>query len=227
LHLQPPPRSIKPVRQQGFWHTLELVELTSCGIKVLLIEVVLSASQNTEDIIALNKPLAAEAERREEVRRKVSEQTSFLIRHERNAFHTGSDSTSEPRCEISKRLNTNIRHVRCLKRIERGGDDGIVLRTRKVTEHAKLLTERLAYGCINSVSERANSGPERVYAQVLVEVGRVIKCDTLKTLEVRSELVELRQASTTLLLDANLDLTDPATLQLNSLRDDLLLEARI
>ena len=64
-----------------------------------------------------------------------------------------------------------------------------------------------------------------MYPEVLVEVVRVVDRDALKALEIRRKLVELRESAAALLLDAYLDLANPAALQLDALCDNLLLEA--
>jgi hypothetical protein len=62
-----------------------------------------------------------------------------------------------------------------------------------------------------------------VDTQVLVEVLRVVKGDALEALDVCGQLVKLRETTSTLLLDTDLDFADPATLQFNTLGDDFLL----
>jgi len=71
------------------------------------------------------------------------------------------------------------------------------------------------------VGKRADGGPEGVDCDILIEVGTVIQSDSFELLEVTRELLELGETATTFLLNPNLDLTDPSTLQLDTLGDDL------
>ena len=59
---------------------------------------------------------------------------------------------------------------------------------------------------------------------VLVQESGIVECDALKTLEVGRELVQLGEPPTTLLFNANLDVANPAALQLYALGDDFFLE---
>jgi hypothetical protein len=74
------------------------------------------------------------------------------------------------------------------------------------------------------VGESTNSCPKGVNADVLIQVGAVIQCNSFELLEVTREFLKFGEATTALLLDPYLDLTDPSTLQLDTLRDDLLLQ---
>lgn len=61
-----------------------------------------------------------------------------------------------------------------------------------------------------------------MHTDVLVEVRGVVERDAFQALEARRDLVQLREAATALLLDANLDFADPSALELDALRDDLI-----
>ena len=148
-----------------------------------------------------------------------------LVRNERDARNLRRDGGGEPRCEVCERLNTDVRHVGCLERIQGGGCHGIVACRGDMAEHAQLLAEWLACRRINcDVRDGTEGGPEGVYPEVLVEVVGVVDRDAFETLQVRGELVELRETAAALLLDANLDFADPPALELNALSDDLLFQ---
>lgn len=95
-----------------------------------------------------------------------------------------------------------------------------------MSEHAQFLAERLAHRCIHVVVQRTESSPKSVDTDVLVEESRVVESNAFKTLEVGRELVKLGKTATTLLLNANLDVTNPTALELDTLRDDLFLETK-
>ena len=58
-------------------------------------------------------------------------------------------------------------------------------------------------------------------ADILIEVCAVIQSNPFEFLEVTRELLEPGETATTFLLNPDLDLTDPSTLQLDALGDDL------
>ena len=64
-----------------------------------------------------------------------------------------------------------------------------------------------------------------MHADVLVELAGVVERDALEALQVRRDLVELREPPAALLLDAHLDLAYPAALELDALCDDFRLQA--
>ena len=94
-------------------------------------------------------------------------------------------------------------------------------------QYTQLFAERLAYGRIDIVVQSPERGPKCVNPDILVKECGVVQGDALETLQIRRELVELGKAPTTLLLDADLDIANPAALQLDALGNDLLLQPRI
>ncbi len=90
-----------------------------------------------------------------------------------------------------------------------------------MTERAQLLPERLALRRVDGVVHGAESGPQSVHADVLVEVRGIVERDAFQALEACRDLVELCEAAAALLLYADLDFADPAALELDALCDDL------
>ena len=76
---------------------------------------------------------------------------------------------------------------------------------------------------IDDIVDGTQGRPQGVYAQILVEVDRVVQRDWLQALQICGELVEFGEAPAALLFHADLDLADPATLEFDPLRDDFLL----
>lgn len=64
-----------------------------------------------------------------------------------------------------------------------------------------------------------------MYPDVLVQHLAVVERDLLQLLQASLQLAELRQSASSLSLDVRLDLPDPLALELDTLRDDLLLES--
>ena len=168
--------------------------------------------------------MSLEAERREEVRGEVGQHAGVLVGDQRDARHTRRDRGREPRREVRERLHTDVGHVGRLEALQRSGDDGVLTRRGNAAEGAELFTERAALGRVDSVRDGAEGGPEGVHADVLVEVAGIVERDALEALEVRRDLIKLGEAAAALLLDAHLDLADPAALELDALRDDLRLQ---
>ena len=93
-------------------------------------------------------------------------------------------------------------------------------------EHTQLVTERKLHGCIDGIVDGTQGRPQGVYAQILVEVDRVVQRDSLEALQICGELVEFGEAPAALLFHADLDRADPATLEFDPSCDDFLLQAR-
>lgn len=63
-----------------------------------------------------------------------------------------------------------------------------------------------------------------MHTDVFIEVGGVVESDALEAFQASRKFVDLGEASTALLLNADLYFTDPSALKLNALGNDLLLE---
>lgn len=74
----------------------------------------------------------------------------------------------------------------------------------------------------SAVSESADGGPKSVDADVLIEVCAIVQSNPLEFLEVTREFLKFGETATTFLFDPDFDLTDPSTLEFNTLSDDLL-----
>ena len=185
---------------------------------------ILRTREDAQRIVPSYEPLAAESERRQHVRCDVGEHAGALVRHERNARDGGYDARREPRREIRQRLHSDVRRVARLERIESGADDLVVPRGRRVAEHAQFVAERASHGRIDGVVDGAQGRPQGMYAQILVEVGRVVQRNSLEALQICGELVEFGEAATALLFYADLNLADPATLKFNPLGNNFLLQ---
>lgn len=183
---------------------------------------ILRPREDAQHVIPRYEPLAAESERRQKIRRDVRKHAGAIVRHESNTRDGGSDARREPRREVRQRLDPDVGRVARLERIESDADDRIVPRSCRVPQHAQFVAERPPHGRIDGVVHRTQGRPQRVNAQVLVEVGRVVECDPLEALQVCGELVEFGEAAAALLFYAELDLADPATLELNPLCNDFL-----
>lgn len=61
---------------------------------------------------------------------------------------------------------------------------------------------------------------------IFVDIGGVVESNAFEALDVGGKVVKFGESSAALLLDADFDLADPSTLKLNTLRNDLFLQAR-
>ena len=61
-------------------------------------------------------------------------------------------------------------------------------------------------------------------SHVLVQIRGAVCSDALEALYIGCQIVQFRKSTTTLLLDANFDVSDPPALKLNALSDDFSLE---
>lgn len=156
----------------------------------------------------------------------MREHAGAIVRHERDARDGGCDARREPRYEVRQRLDSDVRCIARVERIEGGTDDGVIPRGGGVAEHAQLVAERPPHGRIDGIVDGTQRGPERMEAQILVEVCRVVQRDSLKALQVCGEFVEFGEAAATLFFYADLDLADPATLEFDPLCDDLFFQAK-
>jgi len=92
LHFQPPPRSLEPILQQGLRRPLQLVQLSSRAVQILLVQMILRTREDAQGMVTRNESLAAEGERRQQMRGDMSEHASAHIRHERDARDGGCDA---------------------------------------------------------------------------------------------------------------------------------------
>lgn len=155
----------------------------------------------------------------------MRKKTRVLIRHERHTRYLRCHRSREPRSEVGERLNAYVWHIGRLECVESGGDDGVVLGGRDVAQDAELVAEWFTDGSVDGGVKSSDGRPKGVYAEVLVEVVGVVEGDTFEAFKVGCKFVELGEATAALLLDAELDLTDPATLKFDALVYDFLLQA--
>ena len=155
----------------------------------------------------------------------MSEHASTLIGHERDARSGGCDARRELKRKVHQGLDPDI--CRIAPHIGRTGNDtdnGDVPHRRCVAEHGQLVAERMLHGSIDAMVDGTQGRPQGVYAQLLVEVGRVVQRDSLEALLICGKPIEFGEVPTALFFHADLDLADPATLEFDPLCDGFLLQ---
>jgi hypothetical protein len=161
------------------------------------------------------------------VGREVRQQARADVRDKRDALHTRRNARREPRRKGAKRFNADVRDLALLERVQCSSDRimSLSLCAGDGTEDAELVPEGLAHGRVDGVADGAEGRPNSVCAHSIVQDSSIVERERLELLERRSKLVKTGKTAAALGFDPDLDLADPAALELDALSDHFLLEA--
>ena len=216
LHLQSTSRSIQPVTQQQLGWALQLVELPSCTVKILSVQIVLRPGQDAQHVRAGDKTMPLEPQRRKEMRCQMREDTGVLVWDERDLGHVRRNRGDEPRREVAEGLDTNVGHIAPVERCERGGDDRVAFRGIDLAQGGEFLSERFAHRAVDGCGgQRSEGSPEVVEVCAVIEVGGVVEDDMFEALDVGGKFVELGEAFRAFVSHAVFEVEDPALLHLD------------
>lgn len=230
LHLQPPARLPEPIAGDLAGPALQLIHLPCRPVQILLAQQVLGTRKHGAHIVALDpSALSTEQELAQRRRGHVAEHARFVFgRDERDGLDLGRHARREPARERRERFHALARGTGLLDALDHRVDQaaclgvraGAGLSGRGRLEHAQLVVEcdAAAFGLGLDGTQRR---PERVQRDVGVERRRVVERDLFELLERRRQVVELGQSAAALRLDLGLDGSEPSSLQLDALRNDL------